>query len=36
MYEKIEDAIGVIVALIQRRIDNIMEPHPYNNSYFSH
>jgi hypothetical protein len=36
MYEKIEDVIGVIVALNQRRIDNIMEPHPYNNSDFSH
>jgi hypothetical protein len=29
MYEKIEDAIGVIVALNQRRIDNIMEPHRF-------
>ena len=36
MHEKIEDAIGLIVALNQRRIDNIMEPHPYNNPYFSH
>jgi hypothetical protein len=36
MHEKIEDAIGVIVALNHRRIDNIMEPNPYNNSYFSH
>jgi hypothetical protein len=36
MYEKFDDAIGVILAVNQRMTDNIMAPHPYDNSYFSH